>query len=195
MWAWVVSLPVTIANFSPLRAVPMGAGGWACLALAAGGLAVETVADYQVCVRSSLFVLLLFARVSCLPSRVGGPMFLLLSSKRALSMCISVGFMHTSLIKVASIHKLHLQTKKAMRPGWSLSRELSAWWCAGRVWVVRGRSQLVMPDQRTADGFGTHPLAGVCPKVMSGTVAAPFNLSFSLKFFFFSRLEVLRGNS
>lgn len=48
MWAWVVSLPVTLANFSPARAVPMGVGGWACLGLAATGLAVETVADYQV---------------------------------------------------------------------------------------------------------------------------------------------------
>ncbi|CBJ25919.1 GE20757 [Ectocarpus siliculosus] len=47
MWAWVVSLPVTLANFSPARAVPMGVGGWACLGLAATGLAVETVADYQ----------------------------------------------------------------------------------------------------------------------------------------------------
>lgn len=48
MWAWVVSLPVTVANFSPARAVPVGAGGWACAGLFAAGLAVETVADYQV---------------------------------------------------------------------------------------------------------------------------------------------------
>ncbi|CAM9770453.1 unnamed protein product [Pylaiella littoralis] len=47
MWAWVVSLPVTLANFSPARAVPMGVGGWACFGIAAAGLAVETVADYQ----------------------------------------------------------------------------------------------------------------------------------------------------
>ncbi|CAN0240934.1 unnamed protein product, partial [Laminaria digitata] len=47
MWAWVVSLPVTLANFSPARAVPIGAGGWACAGLFAAGLAVETVADYQ----------------------------------------------------------------------------------------------------------------------------------------------------
>lgn len=46
-WAWVVSLPVTLANFSPARAVPMGVGGWVCFGMAAAGLAVETVADYQ----------------------------------------------------------------------------------------------------------------------------------------------------
>lgn len=47
-WAWVVSLPITLANFSAARAVPMGPAGWACLGLAAAGLAIETVADYQV---------------------------------------------------------------------------------------------------------------------------------------------------
>lgn len=48
MWAWVVSLPVTLANFSPARTVPMGVGGWACAGLFAAGLIMESVADYQV---------------------------------------------------------------------------------------------------------------------------------------------------
>ncbi|CAN0432763.1 unnamed protein product [Ascophyllum nodosum] len=47
MWAWVVSLPVTLSNFSPKRAIPMGLGGWACAGLFAAGLAVEAIADYQ----------------------------------------------------------------------------------------------------------------------------------------------------
>eukprot|EP00752_Nemacystus_decipiens_P018301 g16417.t1 len=46
-WAWVVSLPITLANFSSARGVPMGPAGWACVGLAAAGLAIETVADYQ----------------------------------------------------------------------------------------------------------------------------------------------------
>lgn len=63
MWAWVVSLPVTLANFSPARAVPMGVGGWACFGIAAAGLAVETVADYQAWVCLCLNSLLDFANV------------------------------------------------------------------------------------------------------------------------------------
>lgn len=47
-WAWVVSLPITLANFSKARGAPMGPAGWACIGLAAAGLAIETVADYQV---------------------------------------------------------------------------------------------------------------------------------------------------
>lgn len=48
MWAWVVSIPVTMANFSPNRIAPMGIGGWASIGVFAAGLAIETIADYQV---------------------------------------------------------------------------------------------------------------------------------------------------
>lgn len=48
MWAWVVSLPVTLVNFAPGRALGMGPGGWAFAGLFVAGLTIEAVADHQV---------------------------------------------------------------------------------------------------------------------------------------------------
>lgn len=56
-----MSLPVTLANFSPARAVPMGPAGWACFGLATAGLVVETVADYQARLRLLVLQALLFS--------------------------------------------------------------------------------------------------------------------------------------
>ncbi|CAM9193513.1 unnamed protein product [Discosporangium mesarthrocarpum] len=51
MWAWAVSLPVTMANFAGPGAIRaaggMGAGGWAWTGLFAAGLVTETLADMQ----------------------------------------------------------------------------------------------------------------------------------------------------
>ncbi|KAG5185631.1 hypothetical protein JKP88DRAFT_262608 [Tribonema minus] len=47
-WAWVVSLPVTMANFNPVASTQrLGMGGRVALLTFAGGFAFEAIADWQ----------------------------------------------------------------------------------------------------------------------------------------------------